>query len=193
MRDVERNRHVDLPKRRRTHMPLFMDVHNLDGGVAAGDVAKAHEADLKTQDQYGVNYLRYWVDEGEGKIFCLVDAPDPDTAATRAPRGARPGGQRDLSGSRRELIDARNVSRPPADGPDPGDHAGRHHLHHGPGGAVTAEHRQGRDRPIQQPGAGREGRLRVAAGRPAARVHRVLRQHRRHGLPLHQRHPAGRR
>ena len=62
-------------------MPLFMDVHNLDGGVAAGDVAKAHEADLKTQDLYGVNYLRYWVDEGEGKIFCLVDSPDPDTAA----------------------------------------------------------------------------------------------------------------
>jgi peptidyl-tRNA hydrolase len=59
-----------------------MDVHNLDGGVAAADVAKAHEADLKTQDQYGVNYLRYWVDEGDGKIFCLVDAPDADAAST---------------------------------------------------------------------------------------------------------------
>ena len=68
-------------------MPLFMDVHNLDGGVAVGDVAKAHEADLKTQDQYGVNYLRYWVDEGEGKIFCLVDSPDSDTA-TRVHREA---------------------------------------------------------------------------------------------------------
>jgi Nickel responsive protein SCO4226-like len=63
-------------------MPLFMDVHNLDGGVAAADVAKAHEADLKTQDQYGVSYLRYWVDEGDGKIFCLVDAPDADAANT---------------------------------------------------------------------------------------------------------------
>ena len=63
-------------------MPLFMDIHNLDGGVAAADVAKAHEADLKTQDQYGVNYLRYWVDEGDGKIFCLVDAPDADAANT---------------------------------------------------------------------------------------------------------------
>jgi hypothetical protein len=59
-----------------------MDVHSLDGGVAAADVAKAHEADLKTQDQYGVNYLRYWVDEGDGKIFCLVDAPDADAAST---------------------------------------------------------------------------------------------------------------
>ena len=62
-------------------MPLFMDVHSLDGCVAAADVAKAHKADLKTQDQYGVNYLRYWVDEGEGMIFCLVDSPDSDTAA----------------------------------------------------------------------------------------------------------------
>jgi len=63
-------------------MPLFMDVHNLDGGVAAADVAKAHGADLKTQDEYGVSYLRYWVDEGDGKIFCLVDAPDADAANT---------------------------------------------------------------------------------------------------------------
>jgi hypothetical protein len=63
-------------------MPLFMDVHSLDGGVAAGDVAEAHEADLKTQDQYGVSYLRYWVDESDGKIFCLVDAPDADAANT---------------------------------------------------------------------------------------------------------------
>ena len=68
-------------------MPLFMDVHNLDGGVAASDVAQAHQADLKTQDQYGVRYLSYWVDETGGKIFCLVDAPDPD-AANRVHREA---------------------------------------------------------------------------------------------------------
>jgi len=28
-----------------------------------------------------VNYLRYWVDEGGGKVFCLVDAPDAAAAA----------------------------------------------------------------------------------------------------------------
>ena len=61
-------------------MPLFMDVHNMDGGVSAGDVAGAHQADLATQGQYGVEYKRYWVDESAGKIFCLVDAPDADTA-----------------------------------------------------------------------------------------------------------------
>jgi hypothetical protein len=61
-------------------MTLFMDVHNLGGPVTIDDVAKAHAADLETQDAYGVHYLRYWVDEGEGKIFCLVDAPDAEAA-----------------------------------------------------------------------------------------------------------------
>ena len=63
-------------------MALFMDVHSLDGAVGIDDVAKAHAADLQTQDAHGVNYLRYWVDEPNGKIFCLVDAPDADAAAT---------------------------------------------------------------------------------------------------------------
>jgi hypothetical protein len=57
-----------------------MDVHNIDGGVSADDVAAAHEADLATQGSHGVNYLRYWVDEEAGKIFCLVDAPDAEAA-----------------------------------------------------------------------------------------------------------------
>ena len=61
-------------------MALFMDTHAIDGGVKAGDVAQAHAADLQTQDRYGVSYLRYWVDESAGKIFCLVDAPDAETA-----------------------------------------------------------------------------------------------------------------
>jgi Protein of unknown function (DUF4242) len=63
-------------------MPLYMDVHTIDGGVAADDVAKAHIADLQTQGKHNVNYLRYWVDEGKGKVFCLVDAPSADAAAT---------------------------------------------------------------------------------------------------------------
>ncbi len=62
-------------------MPTYMDVHTLDGGVSATDVAEAHQADLETQKKYGVSYKRYWVDESAGKIFCLVDAPDAATAA----------------------------------------------------------------------------------------------------------------
>lgn len=63
-------------------MPLFMDVHTIDGGVAVGDVAQAHMADLQEQSKHDVNYLKYWVDEGAGKIFCLVDAPDAESANT---------------------------------------------------------------------------------------------------------------
>lgn len=63
-------------------MPLYMDVHDLGGGVAVADVAKAHLADLQTQDKYDVRYLRYWVDESHGTVFCLVEAPSSDAAAT---------------------------------------------------------------------------------------------------------------
>ena len=63
-------------------MPLYMDVHHLDGPVTVDDVAKAHLADLQHQDKYDVKYLRYWVDEAKGEIFCLVEAPSPDAANT---------------------------------------------------------------------------------------------------------------
>ncbi|WP_457254723.1 DUF4242 domain-containing protein [Pedococcus sp. P5_B7] len=63
-------------------MSLFMDVHTIEGGLTAGDVAGAHQADLSAQAPHGVNYLRYWVDEAAGKIFCLVDAPDAEAANT---------------------------------------------------------------------------------------------------------------
>lgn len=61
-------------------MALFMDVHNLTDSVTLADVAAAHAADLAHQDQHGVHYLRYWVAEEQGKIFCLVDAATPDAA-----------------------------------------------------------------------------------------------------------------
>lgn len=58
-------------------MPLYMDVHrNVEGTVA--DVAKAHRADLKTQEKYGVHYTRYWADEDDGVVFCLFEAPNKE-------------------------------------------------------------------------------------------------------------------
>ncbi len=63
-------------------MPLYMDVHNLDGGVSMEDVMKAHEADLRVQAAHGVDYKSYWVDEQAGKIFCLVEAPSAEAAVT---------------------------------------------------------------------------------------------------------------
>jgi hypothetical protein len=62
-------------------MPLFMDVHeNLPDGATAADVAGAHAEDLKIQAKYGVEYIKYWVDESSGKAWCLVEAPDAETA-----------------------------------------------------------------------------------------------------------------
>ncbi len=63
-------------------MSLFMDVHNVEGGVSVEDVAGAHMKDLETQQKYGVSYLRYWVNEEAGKIFCLVEADNAEDANT---------------------------------------------------------------------------------------------------------------
>jgi uncharacterized protein DUF4242 len=63
-------------------MPLYMDVHTIDGGVSAADVEKAHLADLAEQGKHDVRYLRYWVDEPNGKVFCLVEAPSAEAANT---------------------------------------------------------------------------------------------------------------
>ena len=63
-------------------MPLFMDVHRLGSGVTMEDVAKAHQADLAHQGDHDVDYQRYWVDESRGQIFCLVEAPSAEAAAT---------------------------------------------------------------------------------------------------------------
>ena len=62
-------------------MPLYMDVHTMDGEVMCDVVRQAHEKDLEIQSDHGVNYKSYWVAEEVGKVFCLVEAPDPETAA----------------------------------------------------------------------------------------------------------------
>ncbi len=61
-------------------MPLFLDIHHHVEGLTADAVAHAHEADLKTQEKYGVKYLRYWFNEGTSKVFCLVEAPSKEAA-----------------------------------------------------------------------------------------------------------------
>jgi hypothetical protein len=63
-------------------MPLFIDTHDLHGPVTAEEVAKAHQADLDTQGEFDVQYRHYWVDEAQGRIFCLVEAPSAEAAAT---------------------------------------------------------------------------------------------------------------
>jgi hypothetical protein len=61
-------------------MPLYMDIHRHVEGLTADAVADAHRKDLETQSKYGVNYKKYWYDEGSGAVFCLVEAPNKEAA-----------------------------------------------------------------------------------------------------------------
>jgi class 3 adenylate cyclase len=62
-----------------TPVPIYLDRHDLSG-LTATDIAEAHRKDLEVQGQYGVRFLTYWFDETRGTGFCLIDAPDIETA-----------------------------------------------------------------------------------------------------------------
>ena len=58
-------------------MPLFMDVHErLPAAVAAADVHRDMRA------RRGARCLRYWHAAEAGKLFCLVEAPSAEAAAS---------------------------------------------------------------------------------------------------------------
>lgn len=58
-------------------MSLYMDVHrNVEGDAKA--VAEAHEKDREVQDEYGVDYKKYWYDEDAGTVFCLFEGPSKE-------------------------------------------------------------------------------------------------------------------
>jgi hypothetical protein len=60
-----------------TSKHLYLDVHDLEPGKVTFDaVAEAHQKDLNTQEKYGVNFIKYWVDEKAGKVYCLAESPD---------------------------------------------------------------------------------------------------------------------
>ncbi len=61
-------------------MPLYMDIHQHVDGATAEDVAQAHARDIAIQERYGVKYLKYWLGEATGHIFCLVEAPSKEAA-----------------------------------------------------------------------------------------------------------------
>ena len=61
-------------------MPLFLDIHHRIDGLTADAVADAHKKDIEVQKKFGVNYLKYWFNEKEGRVFCLVEAPDKESA-----------------------------------------------------------------------------------------------------------------
>ncbi len=58
----------------------YIDVHDLEPGkVKFADVANAHQKDLATEGKYGVSFIRYWVDEAKGKVYCLSKASNEES------------------------------------------------------------------------------------------------------------------
>ena len=56
---------------------LYIDVHQLEPGkVKYEDVAKAHAKDLAVENKYGVHFIKYWVNEEKGLVYCLSSASD---------------------------------------------------------------------------------------------------------------------
>ena len=59
---------------------MFMDVHDDLGDATPEDVASDHARDLQVQEKYGVHYLTYWLNDSEGRLLCLVEAPSIEAA-----------------------------------------------------------------------------------------------------------------
>jgi hypothetical protein len=61
-------------------MPTYLDIHKGLKGLTPEMVAGAHQKDLEIQGRYGVKYLKYWFNEGDGTVFCLSEAPNKEAA-----------------------------------------------------------------------------------------------------------------
>jgi hypothetical protein len=71
--------HYSVAQTSNTGKKLFIDVHQLEPGkVTFNDVTAAHLKDLGVQKQYDVRFLKYWVDEDKGLVYCLSSASDTD-------------------------------------------------------------------------------------------------------------------
>jgi Ni,Fe-hydrogenase III component G len=61
-------------------MALFIDIHKHIPGLTKEAIKGAHAKDLEIQKKYKVKFLKYWYDDKNGKAFCLVEAPDKESA-----------------------------------------------------------------------------------------------------------------
>lgn len=57
-----------------------MDIHR-DVEVSVEELCEAHLSDLKAQGKFGARYLRYWFNPARKTVFCLVEAPDAESAS----------------------------------------------------------------------------------------------------------------
>jgi hypothetical protein len=60
-----------------TTQNFYIDVHQLQPGkVTYEAVAQAHAKDLAVEGKYGVQFLKYWVNEEKGLVYCLSSSAD---------------------------------------------------------------------------------------------------------------------
>ncbi|WP_373517925.1 nickel-binding protein [Pricia sp.] len=60
-------------------MPLYMDIHTVDSDdFTVEDVIKAHLRDLAVQERFGVIQRKYWVNEEDKMVFCLMEGPNKE-------------------------------------------------------------------------------------------------------------------
>jgi len=107
---------------------LYLDVHDLGpGNVTAAAVAEAHQKDLAVEGERGVDFQKYWVDEAQGKVYCLAKAPSAEavTETHREAHGLVPDRVYAVTGGTEE--------------PARGDHGLFLDVHHLGPGKVTAE------------------------------------------------------
>ncbi|HEY5107646.1 MAG TPA: nickel-binding protein [Caulobacteraceae bacterium] len=60
-------------------MPLYIDIHDAPG-IDQEALARAHLLDLHVQGKHGVDYVKYWLNQKQGKVFCLCNAPNAEAA-----------------------------------------------------------------------------------------------------------------
>lgn len=60
-------------------MPLYMDIHTVDSDdFTVEDVIQAHLRDLAVQERFGVIQRKYWVNEADKMVFCLMEGPNKE-------------------------------------------------------------------------------------------------------------------
>lgn len=90
---------------------LYLDVHHVGAGkVTSKDAEGAHQKDLAVQKKYGVTFIRYWVDEANGNIYCLAEASDSQSVRkTHAEaHGLVPDQVHEVIAGREEVIKGKN-------------------------------------------------------------------------------------
>jgi DNA-binding CsgD family transcriptional regulator len=72
---------------------LFMCRHVTSRDRPIKDITRNHDMDIRLQEQYGLNWLTYFVDSAAGRSFCLAEAPSKQAvqACHAAAHGDMPG------------------------------------------------------------------------------------------------------